>query len=262
MASGGARFTRPERPRAAARVIDVEVRPPHKTLYEVLVVPPTTSSRQIRRIARALRRNMPNLTDLDDVCLAEQVLGRGDLRAEYDALMDRARAAKLTLPDIGAAIEGSRLAGPPPPELARVGRASADPDRGGSVMLRVGAVITALALAGAGLGASHRHKIDRDRTPVVIPELPRIDAPPIDEPPPAIDVPRIDPPALGLDHHELRLDKIDPDDFRLRPSVRIELEKLELERLKLDRAPPSGSAPPRPTPARPRQADPAALDTR
>src|SRR3954468_20543814 len=114
MVSGGTRFARPGRSSTAPRVIDIEVRPPHKTLYEVLVVPPTTPSRQIRKIARALRRNLPNLSDLDDVCLAEQVLGRRDLRAEYDALLARVRTAKLTLPQIGPAIEGSRPVAPAP----------------------------------------------------------------------------------------------------------------------------------------------------
>src|SRR5215475_8117680 len=143
MVSGGTRFARPKRSRAAPRVIDVDVdvRPPHKTLYEVLVVPPTTSSRQIRKIARALRRNLPNMSDLDDVCLAEQVLGRRDLRAEYDALLARARAAKLTVPEIGTAIEGSRPASAPdvgsPAPFAGVGRARADAEgEGGKVLLR------------------------------------------------------------------------------------------------------------------------------
>jgi len=121
MVFGGTRLTHPERPPAAPRVIDVEVRPPHKTLYEVLVVPPRTSSRQIRRIARDLRRKLPETSALHDVCLAEQVLGRTDLRAEYDALLARLRTAKQPLPKIGVAIEGSR---PGPSFMARVGSAS------------------------------------------------------------------------------------------------------------------------------------------
>src|SRR4051812_48958599 len=210
MVFGGTRFTRPARPGAAPRAIDVEVRPPHKTLYEVLVVPPTTSSRQIRRIARALRRNLPNLSDLDDVCLAEQVLGRRELRTEYDALLARARAAKLTLPQIGAAIEGTRPAAAVPAPLSSVASASAGADSGGNaiVILRVAAGISALAIVGAGLGAGNRHKPDPDRTPVppiVIPELPRID------------LPRIEIPTPALDLHELRLDRIDPDAPGLRP---------------------------------------------
>jgi hypothetical protein len=90
-------------------VIDVDVRSAHKTLYEVLAVPPRTSSRQIRRIARALRRKLPETSAFHDVCLAEQVLGHQELRAEYDALLARLRAAKQPVPNIGAAIEGSRL---------------------------------------------------------------------------------------------------------------------------------------------------------
>jgi hypothetical protein len=236
MVSGGTRFARPRRPRA----IDVEVRPPHKTLYEVLVVPPTISSRQIRRIARALRRNLPNLSDLDDVCLAEQVLGRRDLRAEYDALLARARATKLTLPQIGAAIEGSRPAAPAP--FAGVGRASAGADSGGnaSVILRVAAGISALALVGAGLGAGSRHKTDRHR-----PELPPIGVPRIDLPPPILDL------------HELGLDKLDLDKLVPPSPAKIDPEKREL-----DRALPTRHAPPGSTPAKPRKADPASLETR
>jgi hypothetical protein len=248
MVFGGARFTRPERRRAAPHMIDAEIRPPHKTLYEVLVVPPATSSRQIRRIARALRRDLPNLSDLDDVCLAEQVLGRRDLRAEYDALLARVRAAKLALPQIGAAIEGSRPAARSPARSAGVGGASAGADKGGSVILRVAATISALAIVGAGLGAGNRHRTDRYR-----PELPRIDVP-------RIDLPRIDVPRIDL--HELGLDKVDPDKPGLRSPAKIELEKIELEKIELDPALAPRHAPPRSTPAKPRKADPAPLETR
>ena len=194
MVFGGTRFTRRARPRPAPGAIDVEVRPPHKTLYEVLVAPPTTSSRQLRRIARALRRNLPSLSELDDVCLAEQVLGRRDLRAEYDALLARARAAKLTLPQIGAAIEGSRLGAAAP--FAGADRESAGAAQGGNPTLGVAAAIAAVAIVGVWLGASNRHRTDRDR-PV---------APPIARP--AIDVPRIELPRFDV--HELGLDKVDP----------------------------------------------------
>src|SRR4051812_4883027 len=250
MVFGGTRFTRPARRRAAPGVTDAEVRPAHKTLYEVLVVPPVTSSRQIRRIARALRRNLPNLSDLDDVCLAEQVLGRRDLRAEYDALLARARAAKQALPQIGAAIEGSRPAARFPARSAGVGGASADADRGGNVILRVAATISALAIVGAGLGAGNRHKTDRyrpGRPPIEVPriDLPRIDLPRIDLP--RIDLPRLDLPRLGLD-------KVDPD--------ALGLPKLEPEKLEPDRTLAPGHAPPRSTPAKPRKADPAPLETR
>ncbi|HEX3766042.1 MAG TPA: hypothetical protein VHW23_45410 [Kofleriaceae bacterium] len=207
MVSGGTRFARSKRSRAAPRVIDddVDVRPPHKTLYEVLVVPPATSSRQIRRIARALRRNLPHMPDLDEVCLAEQVLGRRDLRAEYDALLARVRAAKLTVPQIGAAIEGSR---PPPPFSARFAstrRASADAS-GSAVMvlLRVAAVIAALAIGAARCGANSTYDTDRYKTP----EFQPVHLPPIE-------LPRPDLPALDVDklRHDLTLpgpDRGDP----------------------------------------------------
>ena len=240
MAFGGTRFARPKRSRAAPRVIDVDVdvRPPHKTLYEVLVVPPTTSSRQIRKIARALRRNLPHMSDLDDVCLAEQVLGRRDLRAEYDALLARARAAKLTVPQIGTAIEGSRPAAPPaappsPAPFASVGRASADAEgEGGKLPLRGLAAIAVLVvgIVGAGVGKGGRHETGRYRTPELQPiELHKFEVP-------TIDIPRFDP-------HELGLPKIKP------------------EKREIDRAEPRKRAPSTSTPPKPRKADPATLET-
>jgi hypothetical protein len=126
MGSGGTRFTAPERAGPAPRVIDVEVRSAHKTLYEVLAVPPRMSSRQIRRIARALRRKLPETSVLHEVCLAEQVLGHHDLRAEYDALLARLRAAKQPVPNIGVAMEGSRL-GPSFLERLRASASAAVP---------------------------------------------------------------------------------------------------------------------------------------
>jgi hypothetical protein len=109
MVSGGARFTGGAKPKAAPRVIDVEARPRHETLYDALVVPPDTSTREIRRVARTLRRNHPDSGALHDICLAEEVLGRASLRTEYDALLARLRAANQPIPKIGTAIEGSSL---------------------------------------------------------------------------------------------------------------------------------------------------------
>src|SRR4051812_37360047 len=187
MVSGGTRFARPGRSRTAPRGIEVEVRPPHKTLYEVLVVPPTTSSREIRKIARALRCNLPNLSDLDDVCLAEQVLGHRAQRAEYDALLARAGAARLTLPQIGPAIEGTRPPGapviasdlppvavPPPAPFSRFGRASGSGSDGQElkIVARLAAAVAAVIIA--GVGASSRHRTDSYPTPDFHPiELPR-----------------------------------------------------------------------------------------
>src|SRR5512140_2124465 len=125
MVPGGTRFTGPARPRPVPRVIDVEVRPKQETLYEVLVVAPTASCREIRKVARALRRNLPDATALHDVCLAEQVLGRADLRAEYDALINRLRAANQPIPNIGAAFEGSRLTPSFATRMGKAGRAGA-----------------------------------------------------------------------------------------------------------------------------------------
>src|SRR5215475_12553799 len=108
MVSGGARFTG-SKPRAASRVIDVDVRPKHDTLYDALVVSPQASTREIRKVAATLRRNPPDHGALHDICLAEQVLGRANLRTEYDALLARLRAAGQPVPKIGTAIEGATL---------------------------------------------------------------------------------------------------------------------------------------------------------
>jgi hypothetical protein len=229
-------------------VIDVDIRPPHKTLYEVLVVPPTTPSRQIRRIARALRRNLPNLSDLDDVCLAEQVLGRRDLRAEYDALLARVRTAKLTLPQIGPAIEGSRPVAPAPPppsapeRFSSIGRASAG-SSGDAAKLLVRVAIAAVAIVGAGLGAGSRHKTDDYRPPAFQPNrFPRIE-------PLKVDIPRIDLPRLDLD-------KLDADKLGLGSSAKPGAETLEL-----NRAETAKHAPPKLARPRPRLPDPAPTTT-
>jgi hypothetical protein len=120
MVSGGARFTG-SKPRPPGRVIDVDVRPKHDTLYDALVVPADASTREIRRVAAALRRTPPEAGALHDICLAEQVLGRSNLRTEYDALLARLRAAGQPVPKIGTAIEGSTLG---PSRATRVGSAS------------------------------------------------------------------------------------------------------------------------------------------
>jgi hypothetical protein len=227
-------------------VIDVDIRPPHKTLYEVLVVPPTTPSRQILRIARALRRNLPNLSDLDDVCLAEQVLGRRDLRAEYDALLARVRTAKLTLPEIGPAIEGSRPVAPAPPPpppsepFANIGRASAG-SSGDATKLLVRVAIAAVAIIGAAVGAGSKHKTSDYYRP---PEYRTIDIPRIE--PPKFDIlrPRLDP-------HQLGLDKLDADKLGLGSSAKPGPETLDLNRAETPR-----HAPPKPTRPRPRLPDP------
>lgn len=94
----------------APRIIDVHARPAHETLYDALVVDRAESSRKIRQVARELRRNLPDPGALHDICLAEEVLGRPDLRREYDALLARVRAAGQRLPKIGTAIEAEPLA--------------------------------------------------------------------------------------------------------------------------------------------------------
>src|SRR5262249_40147431 len=120
MVSGGTRFTSTKR-RAPPRVIDVDVRPRHETLYDALVVAPNASTREIRRVARALRRHHPDSRAIHDICLAEEVLGPANLRGEYEAPLARLRAAGQPMPKIGTSIEGAPLG----PSLAtRVGNAS------------------------------------------------------------------------------------------------------------------------------------------
>jgi hypothetical protein len=88
-------------------------------LYESLGVPATITSRRVRRLARTLRRE-PDCPLLDAACVAEHVLGDSKLRAEYDDVVARLRAANLPVPQIGRAIVVAPL---PPRRGARVGRA-------------------------------------------------------------------------------------------------------------------------------------------
>jgi hypothetical protein len=175
MVPGGTRFTGPAHPRPAPRVIDVEACPKQETLYEVLVVAPTASNREIRKVARALRRNLPDATALHDVCLAEQVLGRADLRAEYDALLGRLHAANQPIPNIGAAIEGSRLVPSFATRMGKAGRAGASAT--GKVLLFLFQMALALLLiVGLAIGLSmksskyEQYKVPEYK-PIVIPRF-------------------------------------------------------------------------------------------
>jgi hypothetical protein len=169
--------------RAPPRVIDVDVRPKHETLYDVLVMAPDAPTREIRRVSRALRRNLPDASELHDVCLAEQVLGRADLRAEYDGLLARLRAAGQRIPKIGAAIEGSRL----PPSLAeRVGSAGrAGASAAGKALwrfLQVSFLILILIGIIVAIGSSSsRYNHDKYKLPEFKPvHLPKLELPPFD----------------------------------------------------------------------------------
>jgi hypothetical protein len=239
MASGGRRFTPSERPRAAPRVIDVEARPRHETLYDVLVVSPAASSRKIRKIARALRRNHPDASSLHDVCLAEQVLGRADLRAEYDALLARLRAAKLPMPKIGVAIEGERLGPGFAEHLADTGRAAGKVFK---VLLQVALVLAVLVVI-ATVFPSKTNKYDRyniklpDFKPI---QIPRFD-PKLFEYDPSkyrvpdfkpIDIPRIDLKQLEREYRRPELDRPRIDPPRLDPP---KLDRLKRDPPKLDR---------------------------
>lgn len=192
MVSGGTRFTRPERPAdpGGRRIIDAEVRSPHKTLYEVLAVPPRTASREIRKIARGLRRQLPESSALHDVCLAEQVLGRAELRAEYDGLLARLRAAKQPLPSIGTAIEGSRLGPSLLDGLSRSGRAGGRAVLGAAKLVLIAlAIFFAFVLLGALVGS---HRSSRYRVPPPPPiVIPKLDMKPFEVKP--LDLPRLDP---------------------------------------------------------------------
>ena len=88
-------------------------------LYESLGVPVTITSRSVRRLARSLRRDLDSPL-LDAACLAEHVLGDPALRAEYDDIVARLRAANLPIPQIGRAIVAAPL---PPRWTTRAGRA-------------------------------------------------------------------------------------------------------------------------------------------
>lgn len=268
MAPGGRRFTSSERPRAAPRVIDVEARPRHETLYDVLVVSPDASSRKIRKIARALRRNHPDASSLHDLCLAEQVLGRADLRAEYDALLARLRAAKLPMPKIGVAIEGERLGPGFAEHLADTGRAAGKVFKVIFQIALVLAVLVVIATVFPSKSSTYnRYEIkipefkpiniphfdpkqfEFDPSKYKIPEFKPIEIPPIDlkqlerDPYrlPKLDRPRLDPPKLP--RPKLPPPKLD------RPKLE-QLDPPKLDPPKLD-GPKSEPSPPRaelPTP--------------
>jgi hypothetical protein len=179
MVSGGARFTG-SKPRPAGRVIDVDVRPKHDTLYDALVVPADASTREIRRVAAALRRNPPEAGALHDICLAEQVLGRSNLRSEYDALLARLRAAGQPVPKIGTAIEGSTLG---PSFATRFGSASRTGAAAASrfvkgllkvtmVMIIIGVVLFAIGSMGGSKRAAYTApEIKFDFKPIQMPKF-------------------------------------------------------------------------------------------
>lgn len=226
------RFTRPARSRPAPRVIDVidvDVRPKHETLYDVIVVSPDASSREIRRVARALRRNLPDTSALHDVCLAEEVLGRAELRREYDALLARLHAASQPIPRIGPAIEGTRLG----PEVApRSGNAGGQ--AGGQALkgvFQVGfAILMLIALFVLVGSRGSKYSADTYKIPEFKPiqfpkldpslyeykyrpiELPKFELPKYEPPkyePPKIEIPKIkipdyQPPKLELPKYDLR----------------------------------------------------------
>jgi hypothetical protein len=196
MVSGGTRFTGSARPRPAARVIDVEANPHRETLYDVLVVTPAASSREIRKLARTMRRNLPEATALHDVCLAEQVLGQSELRSEYDALLARLTAAKQPIPKIGTAIEGSRLGPSIGERMGSAGRKSASAaGKVLKVILQIAVVIVAIAIFGVILGSMGGSRYNAPKYHV--PEFKPIDIKPIDPklfdlPPTTFAVPKLD----------------------------------------------------------------------
>jgi len=190
-------------------VIDVEPRTGHETLYDVLVVPPTASRWEIRKVARALRRNMSAGAGLHDVCIAEQVLGRARLRTEYDALVARLSAAGLPMPKIGVPGEGEPLG---PAFTTRVGDAAGKVVK---VLLRVavlafvlvGLIWVAIAINPGG-GSGSRYK-------------------PYEYKP--IHIPRFDPKAFEIKPYDYRIPKIEIPKFEM---PKIEIPKYELPKYK------------------------------
>ena len=81
-------------------------------LYQTLSIPKTASLRKARRLTRRIHRSeQGSLSDVADV--AEQVLGDIALRARYDRILDRLRAASVPVPTIGTVVMGQL---PPPVE--------------------------------------------------------------------------------------------------------------------------------------------------
>lgn len=123
--------------------------PPASDLYESLGVPATITSRRVRRLARSLRRE-PDCPLLDAACVAEHVLGDPALRAEYDDVVARLRAANLPVPQIGRAIVVAPL---PPRWGAGVGRAiggaaASAASAGATAAMALGKVVLPLGFIG------------------------------------------------------------------------------------------------------------------
>lgn len=169
------------------------------TLYDALGLDETASPRNVRNVAKAIRRDTTTAEDfLHDVCLAEEVLGDPTSRAEYDRLLARLRTAGVPHPKIGVAIEGARLG----PSLAtRVGAASMTGARVGGRILKGLAVfgfaigILILIVIGIGSKGSSRYST-YEYKPIKI-DIPQFRPPVIDYsklyvPPPKIDFEKYD----------------------------------------------------------------------
>lgn len=185
-----------------------------ETLYSALGVAESATSRQVKNLAKSIRRDHTTADDfLHDVCLAEEVLGDAALRAEYDRLLGRLREAGLPLPRIGVAIEGARLE---PALASRVGAVGLAGARVGAKILKalfaLALIIGVLVLIGIGMGEkSSRYGTRFDYKPIKLPDYSKIYIPPptIDysrllAPPPPIVIPKIDIPEFKVPQYKPR----------------------------------------------------------
>jgi hypothetical protein len=101
-------------------------------LYQTLSIPKTASLRKARRISRRIHRSEHGSpSDVADVAdVAEQVLGDAELRARYDSVLDRLRAANMPIPTIGTLIVGVPLSSAyrSPPADSSLAMSAADVD--------------------------------------------------------------------------------------------------------------------------------------
>jgi hypothetical protein len=243
MASGGTRFTRPartrpgRRTRPVPRMVYVDARAQPETLYDVLVVSPSASSREVRRVARALRRNLPDTSALPDVCLAEQVLGRAELRRDYDALLARLRAANQPMPRIGVAIEAGRLGPSFTTRFGSAGQRTVN-DQIIKLVRQVAYVLLAIIVL-VGISSTCRTtRVDRVTLPAYKP----------------IRLPKLDPALLEYKYRPIEIPKIEIPKLEI---PKIEIPKLEIPKFKPPRIAPLAHAVPSPPPAPGSAASPA-----
>jgi hypothetical protein len=218
-------------------MVYVDARAQHETLYDVLVVSPSASSREVRRVARALRRNLPDTSALPDVCLAEQVLGRAELRREYDVLLARLRAANQPMPRIGVPIEAGRLGPSVAPRFGSAGPRTVN-DQIVKLVRQVAYVLLAILVLVGVSSTCRTPRVDRVTLPAYKP----------------IRLPTLDPALFEYKYRPIEIPKIEIPKLEI---PKLEFPKLEFPKYKPPRIAPRAHAVPSPPPAPDSAASPA-----